>query len=275
MKKFAIIMAIIISTQAQCQVLNGSFELSNAPVCNSSIANSTFNSVQLNITAFGIANQLDLYANFGSCGYGTSQHGDWFVGMGVDITGTLNDAFAFHLGSPLLTGNTYLLTFYQRTEPGYSSNIIDIGVSNIDTSFGTTVFSTSLPATLSWLMETAVFTAPANASYLTVQVVAGAYGWNMVDNFVLTDVTGIEQYGENNSFHAFPNPATSEITVVLPVSFKDNIPFILTDIQGRILRKFLFKTGKNIVDVSSLAKGIYFLNGAAALQNQNMRFIKE
>ena len=51
-------MAIIISTQAQCQVLNGSFELSNAPVCNSSIANSTFNSVQLNITAFGIANQL-------------------------------------------------------------------------------------------------------------------------------------------------------------------------------------------------------------------------
>ena len=174
-------------------ILNGSFE-NNGGACLYNIPNATYNANMQNSIGFGMASQLDIISS--GCGYGAAQSGNWFVGMAIDITGAMSDAFSLQLSAPLSTSATYTLTYYDRKDPGYATNPLEIGLSGVDSLFGTQIFFSPVPV-LGWTQHSITFTPTFAAQYITVHVVGNAYSWTHVDNFSLTIVSSPLQANAN------------------------------------------------------------------------------
>ena len=59
-------------------------------------------------------------------------------------------------------------------------------------------------------------------------------------------------------FKVYPNPFKNELTIVLPFSLKDAKYTIFT-IDGRIIKHSKIFSKEQLLDVSSLSSGIYFI----------------
>ena len=62
-------------------------------------------------------------------------------------------------------------------------------------------------------------------------------------------------FGQNGEIHLFPNPATTQFSVV----GRDVKQIGITDIWGRMVLSKTMSSATEIVDISPLAKGIYFV----------------
>jgi hypothetical protein len=234
--------------------LNGSFETTTAN-CNYGMVNVNFNNTVSNNFAFGSASQIDVMN--GTCGYGTAQQGNYFVGLAVDISNTLVDAFSLKLTAPLVAGNTYVLNFYGRKDPGYNANLVEVGYSNDSLSFGNTINTAALPTT-SWGLVSFSFSPTINCKYITVRTIAGTYGWNFVDDFTITETTGIvDNMMDSPSVHLFPNPTATHVTVS---SDKQIASVLVYDFTGKLMRQIQANTFESTVDISDLPKGFYSFN---------------
>lgn len=179
--------------------LNGSFE-SNGGSCMYNIANATFNANMANTVGFGVASQLDIIQS--SCNFGAAQQGSWFVAMAVDISNTQNDAFSMRLGAPLTTGAPYSITWYDRGWSPYATNVLEVGLSTTNNTFGSLLYTTPLPTINSWVQRTVNFNAPNAGQFVTARVVVGSYGWTHVDNFAFGVVLPVQAL----SIHGFARP---------------------------------------------------------------------
>lgn len=84
---------------------------------------------------------------------------------------------------------------------------------------------------------------------------ARPYITTSLDRFANPSITtGIKNHSENNSISVFPNPATSELNI----SFTSTINFT-TEIMNIFGETVLQTQNQNRIDISHLAKGIYFL----------------
>ncbi|MCX6146814.1 MAG: T9SS type A sorting domain-containing protein [Candidatus Kapabacteria bacterium] len=83
----------------------------------------------------------------------------------------------------------------------------------------------------------------------------------------LTILAGVQNQGRLNSFLIIPNPAKNEIIIINSNNLSDNKILILDD-KGKMIMQTDFK---DKIDVSSLAKGVYFVR----INNQIEKFIKE
>ncbi len=171
-------------------ILNGDFEINTAGSTQINLLNSDYNSYMANSTGFGDWNgggpgggNLDIIDVGNMCGF--AQSGDWFVAL----TGGGTDAFSLELSAPLVAGNSYTLTFYDRTCSDFpQGQPIEIGVSNSNDLFGTSVYTAPVPVqNVGWTQRTATFVAPTNAMYLTVRCNGANNGgdWTQVDHFEL------------------------------------------------------------------------------------------
>ncbi len=175
--------AIVFALQSEAQtIVNGSFE-NNTGTCLTNIANATYNTSMQNSVAFGTASQIDILNN--TCGFGSAQSGTWFLGLATDITGTTTDAFSLTLSAPLVIGNSYTLTYYDKKDAGYATNPVELGISTSASSFGTQIFVSPTPV-VGWTLHSVNFTATLPATYITVHVVGNAYSWTHIDNFSLS-----------------------------------------------------------------------------------------
>jgi len=149
-------------------ILNGSFENNTAGTNQINLPNASFTAMMANCTSFGTYGDLDIITT------------NAFTGSGTDM-------IAMKLSQPLIQGNSYTLTFYDRGCNPWIPYPFDIGVSLTDTNFGTTVLNgTQTPVVGVWTQRTVTFIAPNSGQYITVRMNGGGLGdWAHVDNFCL------------------------------------------------------------------------------------------
>ena len=257
-----IIAALSYSTANAQTFLNGSFE-GTAATGGFNLSNSDFNNQMNNCFAFGVNSQVDIINN--SCGYGSAQDGNYFIGLAVDNTNTLVDEMSIKLASPLVAGENYVLNFYHRKDGGFSANLLEVGYSSSNNSFGTTISTVALPTT-NWVLVELPFTPTFNCEHITIRTIAGSYGWNFIDNFDITQTTASTNTISNDqSIQVFPNPSQDIIYVKVN---NPNTAFnaLIRDTQGRVV----LLANNPIINLSALESGIYFLE----IENNSAKTVK-
>ena len=75
----------------------------------------------------------------------------------------------------------------------------------------------------------------------------------------------------NNTFKAYPNPATNFITIDSTLEGNYNLVSML----GKTIAKGTLRQGDNIIDLSNFNKGIYFLNISSNNTAKTLKIVKE
>ncbi len=167
-----------ISSSAQ-SFLNGSFEITTAAACDYNLSNVNFTTKMSSTNAYGGGQELDIMQS--GCPYGPSQNGNWFVAL-ASPSG-ITDAFTMTLSSPLVAGNTYTISFWDKGDPIYPPALqVSIGLSTVAGATGTNVYTGPVPTIGVWNNRTFSFVAPNNGQYISVST-PGPTRWVHVDNF--------------------------------------------------------------------------------------------
>ncbi|MFI5218043.1 MAG: T9SS type A sorting domain-containing protein [Bacteroidia bacterium] len=277
MKKIILLFALAIGMYAAIgqTILNASFENVNSPPCAYNLSNAAFNSVVSNVTAFGTYGDCDII--YDTCGYGTAHQGDWFIGLSVPMAANVGDAIAMELSSPLIAGQPYQFSFYQKRDAGYQSNYIAVGYSMNDTSQGT-VFANFLPVAPSlWLLFSTVFTPTVSAQYITLSATPSVYGWNLIDDLSITNISGIDPATQNpqSDFTVYPNPASE--FVVISSEFGEGDEIRITDVLGKTI--FTKTIVSPISDfefrISAFKAGVYFVTLSNEKESVTKKLVKQ
>ncbi len=164
------------------EFINGSFE-DNAGVEGINMTNPAFNASVANCIgsedfgAGGVPN-LDLITTFGLGTYAPAQDGDWLVGIHkIDIV-------ALELTTPLTSGNSYTISFWNKYAFGGITTNMELGASEGGLDFGTEIALTYEYVVGEWAYVEVSFVAPNNATHITISLhEVGAETWVGVDNF--------------------------------------------------------------------------------------------
>lgn len=181
LKSIQYIVFLLLSNVAFGQsFINGDFELNSASWDQINLSNADFNSFMSNCYGFGPEGNMDIINS--NTFSGGPYSGNWFVAL----TGVAGDLLAIELNMPLVSGNSYTITFYDKKDPMASSFPVEIGLSTSNNSVGTLVYTTPTTALdFIWTQRTFTFIAPNNGQFITVSQTGGsAYdAWMHVDNF--------------------------------------------------------------------------------------------
>ena len=215
---FAIILLVINQCSKAQNFMNGSFEINTAGgVDQINMTNSAFNAMMSNVTAIGTwggggagGGDMDIITSSTWGGSG-AQNGLYYVGL----TGGGSDMITMDLSGPLVGGNTYTLSFYDRSDGGYTANQVEVGLSTSPNSFGTSIYTAPAPVANTWSLRTVTFVAPFCGAYLSVQQNGAFSGstWLHVDNFSIVSVGGSSNQITTNTFPGSPFCACSSISV--------------------------------------------------------------
>ena len=189
---FTITMFLIKQNVVAQQFLNGDFEINTCGGADQiNIQNSQFDAFMTNTFAFGTwgggvatGGDMDIItsATWGGSG---AQNGSWYVAL----TGGGTDMFAMQLCAPLIAGNTYTMSYWDRVDASYISDPTQVGLSATNNAFGTVIYTAPVaPTNNTWVQRSFTFVAPITGLYVTVQqtgIFSGS-NWCHVDNFSLT-----------------------------------------------------------------------------------------
>jgi len=174
-------------------LVNGDFENRTRPSgCYDNQSNAQVTADLPGITAFGPADEIDIYADGTPCLYGLPPQSG-IVKLAIDHQSNgPQDAFAFSLTTPVVAGTSYDFSCYAapNRDFGGATGAVDIGLSNNPLDFGTLVWTGTPAAVEVWSHLTQTFIASMNASYLTVRADGPLQSWLHVDNFSLSP-TGV------------------------------------------------------------------------------------
>ena len=158
--------------------INGDFEINSALFDQINLPNVGFNSIMPNCNGFGNIENLDIITS--SDYSGGPYSGNWFVAL----TGGESDLLSMELTMPLLSGNSYTISFYDKNYFYFISAPIEIGLSTSNGSFGTLVYTTPSVALESvWTQRLFTFIAPNNGQFITVRQQGSISNWVQIDNF--------------------------------------------------------------------------------------------
>jgi hypothetical protein len=211
-KKFLI---LTISVLSSCYLfsqtfLNGGFELNNTEIDLINLTNEFFDSYMDSTTAFGAEGNLDILTSNSYCD-SSAVEGNWYVAL----TGGGSDAFSMKLDNPLIVGNSYTISFFDRFCIPYDdwvgdNSLVEIGLSLIDGEFGNSIYTTTSLPTSAWALRTFSFIAPVSGQYITVKLNSGGTltTWLQVDGFSFnTGTIGINDTKAGNFENIiYPNP---------------------------------------------------------------------
>ncbi len=283
MKLICIILCLfVISIQASSQqFLNGSFEQNRLNDCDSfNLTNSVYNSLMDSVYGIGTLPGLDLMVD--SCTlYQTiyePKDGHYFSSLesGWDTINTT--AISFLLSQPLITHNTYIISFYAKSVKNISQFYpikLVIGYSNDNASFGAPVDTTDLPDTI-WTKEFVRIRPEFDADYITIKGLPGTIQlFTIVDEFSF-DTTGIFLTTlnlEKGAIDLYPNPCTDILRFQVHGLSKLNIYNCL----GELVIETFSKNNNDIItiDVSNIPGGIYIMQGIINDRIISNKFIKQ
>jgi len=178
MKKITIILLLLTCKATYGQsFLNGDFEFNTAGVDHINLLNVQFNALMSNCNAFGTLGNMDIITS--AANSGGPQRGNWFVAL----TGGGTDILALSINAPLISGNIYSISFYDKMAI-HVALPIEIGLSTSNNSFGDLIYTAPSSAVSSiWTQRIFTFVAPNNGQFLTVRQQGSLGNWVHVDNF--------------------------------------------------------------------------------------------
>jgi gliding motility-associated-like protein len=181
LKKNATILFLLISNYTLAQnFINGDFEINTAGIDQINLSNSAFNSFISNCNAFGTNGNMDIITS--TTYSGGPYSGDWYIGL----TGGGTDMIALDLTTPLINGNSYTISFYDKKAVGYIALPIEVGLSTTNNSFGILIHTSSnFPVDSTWTQRTFTFIAPSTGQFITVrqQGPISTSNWVNIDKF--------------------------------------------------------------------------------------------
>ncbi len=160
-------------------IINGDFEINTAGFDQINMTNAAFTATMSNAEAFGSTPNMDIITSNTYCGF--PQNGNWHVAF----TGGGTDAISLDLSSPLVAGNTYAISYYDRGCSSFPTFPSQIGVSNSSNTVGTIVYtSPAIPQSGNWNQRSFTFVAPFAANYITVSGggPTNTSSWIQIDN---------------------------------------------------------------------------------------------
>ena len=221
MPKFLRLLSILITLsfaiKANSQVIvNGSFEVTTAPVgCNYNLSNAVFNGFMTDVQAYGAGNETDIIMD-----------GCYVVDLpdglrSISIAHVPEDEVSMVIDVPLVTGETYTLSFWALSETTFAGpGDVVIGASTSATAFGTLIQTVS-PTVMSWGNHTFTFVAPNDATHITVKNGPGGPYWNHLDHFefIVPDDELEMEHTDATCFGACDGTATVIEGVVPPYTY--------------------------------------------------------
>ena len=266
MKKYLITLILLFGLyQSYSQTfLNGDFENNLSSGCDYNNTDILFNTKVSNVYAFGKAysgsdggyvGETDIQTM--GC-YVTPQNGNWCLGLSSDTAST-SDAVAIELTSNLIIGQSYQVSFYIFGNTSFSNILTDvkIGVSNTDSTFGNLLFTAS-PFTNIWKHIDFNFTASQSDKFITVANIPGVNSWNQIDNFTISNVTGISEIVLED-IHIIPNPFSVSTILQTDKVFKDATLTVYNS-SGQQVKQINNISGQIItLHRDNLSNGLYFL----------------
>lgn len=271
MKKFLTTLSILTGLyQSYGQtILNGDFENNISNGCDYNNTDIVFNTKVSNVYAFGKAfaqssggyvGETDIQTT--GC-YITPQNGNWCLGLSSGTESTADaDAVAIELSSNLTIGQSYQISFYVFGNTNFDSFLtnLKIGVSNNDSTFGSLLY-TATPVLNNWTNFVFNFTALQSDKFITVTNVPGQKGWNQIDNFTISNVSGIlENSLSFKKINIYPNPFTSSTIMEIGQIMKD-ATLIVYNIYGQQIKQIKNISGQKIILTrDNLPSGQYFVH---------------
>lgn len=258
--------------------LNGDFENNTAGTDRINLQNFQYDSYMSDSKAFGSYNgggalggDMDIVTSTNYCN-SSAQSGDWYV----CLTGGGTDAISLKLSVPLVSGQTYEISFYDRSglPPATFTHPFQIGLSTSDTTFGTLVYTAPNADTCQWGQKSFVFIAPNNGQYVTVKLAAGGTGdtWGHVDNFSINESSSLQTSVEQQGFQLFPNPATSAINIRWLTNEERIASVTITNLIGEQLYT---SDSANTIDLTGFSTGLYVLTIVTETKTAVARFLKQ
>ena len=251
--------------------LNGSFENTTVTACTYNINNTAFNSVMSNVIGFGLAAELDIQKL--DCYISSIPDGDFVVSLNAKALSNNVDAIALELSSPLVSGESYTVTFKAQANTEFSTEIATINIGCSTTSnnmIAPTIFTPTLVAA-QWTSFSFNFVAPNNGKYITVvpaKNLAATSAWTTFDDFKISPTLATTEQGTKKMIKIFPNPVQDFITVA-GLSGKTN--YTILNALGQNIGNGVVSENEKIA-VKKITKGLYFL----VLDNgTKIKFIKE
>lgn len=196
------------------------------------------------------------------------------------------NAFAYTRKMNLLAGQNYKVSYYPRTYIGAGVTLngnMDVFVTpNTDytnTTTHTAVASRNLTGqtTFSTMYEDA-FTVPSNGVYRVgfkngMSRTAGtATSYLMLDTVVISTMLSVDDFNASG-LSMFPNPVLDHVSIA-----NNNVKintYAVVDSNGRTLISKKYNANNNLIDLSSLAKGIYFIQLETEKGTLSKKIIKE
>lgn len=264
MQKYLIILIVLLGQyQSHSQTfLNGDFENNISSGCDYNNTDIQFNTKISNVYAFGKG-----YASSGYVGeidiqtagcYVTPQNGNWCLGLASDTEPTA-DAVAIELTSNLIIGQSYQISFYVFSNTNFGNTLVNlkIGISNNDSTFGNLLF-TAIPNTNSWKHIVFSFTASQTDKFITVTNISGIKCWNQIDNFTISNITGISE-NTLEDINIFPNPF-SYSTILQTDKYFNDATLTVYNSSGQIVKQLKNISGQTVTLFrDNLPSGLYFL----------------
>ncbi|MCI5054663.1 MAG: carbohydrate binding domain-containing protein, partial [Flavobacteriales bacterium] len=162
--------------------INGDFENNTAGGFDQiNMSNAAFTAAMSDVEAFGTTGNMDIITS-GTWGGSGAQSGSYYV----SFTGGGTDMISIELTAPLVAGNSYTFTFWDRADPGFTAFPTELGISNSSTAFGTSIYVAPVaPTDNVWTQRTVTFVAPITGSFITVQQSgpSSVSNWSHCDNF--------------------------------------------------------------------------------------------
>lgn len=226
--KFSIVLFILsfsIVHHAQT-ILNGDFENNFASFDEINLTDNSFNTLMPDCFSFGNQSNLDIIT---SSNYsGGPQNGSWYVAL----TGGETDMLSLKLSEPLVEGQIYSISFYDKKDMEFIAREIEIGISYQQNDFGEKVYTSPTPPSEgTWMQRSFSFVAPINGAFVTIKCLGDIDTWVQVDNFKINQhIATNEDVLEDLA--VAPNPTYGSV-LIGPIS-KD-IRVEVFDIYGRLL----------------------------------------
>lgn len=182
MRPIILTLALSIGIGAYAQKFeNGSFEKNSAGGSDQiNLSNEKLNEMLPGVTAYGSYGDVDIIRS-NDYGKGGPQDKKWYIA----ITGDGTDIVNLMLDQELVKGQKYTICFYDRKDPGYVANPIQLGLSTSDSEFGEVIHTfTAKPVEGVWTKRRCTFVAPNTGRYISVTMPGGdLQTWVNLDNF--------------------------------------------------------------------------------------------
>lgn len=267
MKKIIFVLLFFISSILNAQsFINGDFEDCTAYNC-LTVNNTTFNSYLSSVFGFGGLQFLDIFFR-DSCSFYAPESGLYCTSIETSNDTTTSTAFSLELTSDLLSGNTYIISYYDKLPPPFISFQpiqVEIGYSVDSSSFGSSIYL-SPSADSVWKKHFVYITPNFNTHFITVRGKIGEIlKATLIDNFSF-DTTGLYldiEKAKPVSFSIYPNPCKEELHIQLQAYMAKATEIKIYNVVGHVLLSEKFKEKLNccevILDMRRLSSGIYFV----------------